>query len=77
MVPSFDEEESIRPLYEEVKGVLDALGEPWEMIFIDDGSRDRTVEKMDQVAAEDDRAVCYWQYYCYWNGWCEYSWVCF
>ena len=29
------------------------------------------------MAAEDDRAVCYWQYYCYWNGWCEYSWVCF
>ena len=33
--------------------------------------------KVREMAAEDDRAVCYWQYYCYWNGWCEYSWVCF
>lgn len=57
VVPSFDEEESIQPLYEEVKGVLDAHGEPWELIFIDDGSRDRTIDAMDAVAAQDERVV--------------------
>lgn len=34
-------------------------------------------DEVRDMAAEDDRAVCFWQYYCYWNGWCEYSWVCF
>lgn len=57
VVPGFDEEESIRPLYDEVKQVLDAHGEPWELIFVDDGSRDRTIDAMDAVAAEDSRVI--------------------
>ena len=40
VVPVHDEERSIEPLYEELRGVLDPLQRPWEAIFVDDGSTD-------------------------------------
>lgn len=55
VVPAFNEEESLDPLFAEVAGVLDTLGEPWELIFVDDGSNDATVERMYALADADRR----------------------
>jgi dolichol-phosphate mannosyltransferase len=40
VVPVHDEERSIALLYEELAAALDPLGEPWEAVFVDDGSTD-------------------------------------
>jgi len=55
VVPAYNEEESLDPLYAEVRDVLDGLGEPWELIFVDDGSSDATVERMFALADADAR----------------------
>jgi glycosyltransferase involved in cell wall biosynthesis len=40
VVPVHDEEQSVEPLYEELRASLDPLGRPWEAVFVDDGSTD-------------------------------------
>jgi glycosyltransferase involved in cell wall biosynthesis len=54
VVPVMDEEANARPL---VDAVRDALGDghPWELILVDDGSRDRTREIVSGIAREDPR----------------------
>jgi len=42
VVPVYDEEENVGPLAEELAAALSALELPWEVIFVDDGSRDGT-----------------------------------
>lgn len=51
MVPVFNEVEAIGPLYEATKRVMDGLGRPWEIIFINDGSTDGSSHKLDEIAA--------------------------
>jgi glycosyltransferase involved in cell wall biosynthesis len=53
MVPVFNEVEAIGPLYESVRRVLQDLGRPWELIFIDDGSTDGSGRKLDEINAAD------------------------
>lgn len=55
VIPLLDEEENVAPLLQQLGEVLEALGSPWEVIFVDDGSTDRTFEVLSQVAAEDTR----------------------
>ena len=42
VVPVRDEERTVEPLYEELAAALDGSHEPWEVVFVDDGSRDGT-----------------------------------
>lgn len=44
VIPVYDEEESLPPLWAELSGVLDGLGLAYEVVFVDDGSRDRSAE---------------------------------
>jgi dolichol-phosphate mannosyltransferase len=44
VIPVYNEEESLPPLWEELSGVLDGLGLTFEVVFVDDGSRDRSAE---------------------------------
>jgi glycosyltransferase involved in cell wall biosynthesis len=57
VVPLYNEQENVRPLYAQLTAVLNRLGQPYELIFVDDGSRDRTPEILDEIYDEDDR-VC-------------------
>jgi len=54
-IPVYNEAESLRELYPRVCAVMDELGEPWELIFIDDGSRDGSTEIILSIASEDER----------------------
>src|SRR5437016_9530893 len=49
----YNEIDSIEPLQEELSGVLEALDMSYEVLYIDDGSRDGSTEKMAQLAADD------------------------
>jgi len=54
-VPVFNEAEAIGPLYDSTRRVLEELGRPWEMIFINDGSTDGSDRKIDEIAAANPR----------------------
>ncbi len=53
VIPVFEEEESLRELYSRLKKVLDGLSETSEIIFVDDGSRDKSFEILKQLCLED------------------------
>jgi glycosyltransferase involved in cell wall biosynthesis len=55
IVPFFNEEESIRPLYSAITGALDPLGLHYEMVFVDDGSADGTAAIATELARADLR----------------------
>ena len=42
VVPVRDEERTVEPLYDELATALGGLHEPWEVVYVDDGSRDGT-----------------------------------
>jgi len=51
IVPTFREAENIPPLVEGIAAVLDPLGSPYEIIIVDDDSRDGTDRQVEQLAA--------------------------
>jgi glycosyltransferase involved in cell wall biosynthesis len=53
VVPVYNEEESVAELYERSKAVLAQLGRPWEIIFVDDGSQDRSPQVMETISRAD------------------------
>jgi glycosyltransferase involved in cell wall biosynthesis len=55
IVPAFDEESSVGPLYERILKALAPLDLAFEIIFVDDGSRDRTFVRCAALAAADQR----------------------
>lgn len=53
VVPLYNEEGSITTLYDRLTGVMRALGEPYEIVFVDDGSTDRTPEFLGDMEGAD------------------------
>jgi len=53
LVPAHDEEAVLDECHRRLKEVMDSTGEPYEIVFIDDGSRDRTGEMLRALAAVD------------------------
>jgi glycosyltransferase involved in cell wall biosynthesis len=52
VVPLFNEEENVRPLLDELFRELEKTGRSFEVICVDDGSRDATFEVLARLAAE-------------------------
>ncbi len=50
VVPVFNEEESLRNFYQELMRVIPALKESYEVIFIDDGSKDKSLDILKSLA---------------------------
>ena len=55
VVPLYNEEDSVTPLYQAIASVLDTILGASEMIFVDDGSRDATFSVAERLAASDPR----------------------
>ena len=57
IVPCFNEQESIPLFYEELIKVLKKMDITYEIIFIDDGSKDATLQKMKELSQRDSNVV--------------------
>ncbi|MFE7778004.1 glycosyltransferase family 2 protein [Streptomyces sp. NPDC057445] len=55
VVPCFNEEEIINRFHEHVTKELALLGQEFELVYVDDGSRDRTLGLLEEIAAADSR----------------------
>jgi glycosyltransferase involved in cell wall biosynthesis len=53
VVPVHDEERSVGLLYEELQAALDPLDEPWEAVFVDDGSADGSFGALTRLHAAE------------------------
>jgi undecaprenyl-phosphate 4-deoxy-4-formamido-L-arabinose transferase len=52
VVPVYNEEGNLPELLRRLSAVMDATGEPYELVFVDDGSRDGSLAILKQAAAE-------------------------
>ncbi|HYD16594.1 MAG TPA: glycosyltransferase family 2 protein [Candidatus Nanoarchaeia archaeon] len=57
VVPFHNEQENVTELYSRLKGVMEQVGERFELVFVDDGSRDRTFPLLQEIAAVDSRVI--------------------
>lgn len=57
IVPSYNEEENVRPFYEAVQTVFEGQTYEYEIIFINDGSKDCTLKEMKKLYKEDDKHI--------------------
>jgi glycosyltransferase involved in cell wall biosynthesis len=55
VIPFYNEEESVRPLHEQIVRALGSLARPYEVVAVDDGSTDRTLAALEQIQKDDPR----------------------
>jgi polyisoprenyl-phosphate glycosyltransferase len=55
VVPAHDEQEALALAFEEIRKVMDSLGLVWSIIFVNDGSRDATLDVLERLYQRDDR----------------------
>jgi len=55
IAPIYNEIGNLPELYRRVRDVMDGLGEPWELVLVDDGSRDGSTDMIRQLAQQDSR----------------------
>ena len=56
-MPFNNEEANVTDLYDRLKAVMETVAEPFELVFVDDGSTDRTFYFLREIAAVDSRVV--------------------
>jgi dolichol-phosphate mannosyltransferase len=59
VVPVYNEQQCIRPLYEKVKTTLSGIFAQTTIIFIDDGSLDQTENEIEKIIPHDGIKICY------------------
>ncbi len=57
VIPAYNESESLTELHRELVLALDALGCPWDVVYVDDGSRDGTEGVIEALSANDPRVA--------------------
>ena len=57
VIPLYNEEENVHILYEKLKASLDLLKMEYEILFVDDGSTDRTLSILEEIQAKDKSVV--------------------
>jgi len=57
VVPLHNEQENVTDLYDRLKAVMEANGESFEIVLVDDGSTDRSFHTLREIAAVDSRVT--------------------
>jgi glycosyltransferase involved in cell wall biosynthesis len=57
VVPAYNEAENLSEFYAQLRPVMDSLDDPWELVFINDGSRDATLPAMEHLRRADPRVA--------------------
>jgi len=57
VIPVYNEEENIQILHEKLKKVLDSLNKEYEILFIDDGSTDKTLSILEEIQSGDNNVL--------------------
>jgi glycosyltransferase involved in cell wall biosynthesis len=57
VVPFHNEEENVTALYDRLKAVMEQVGASFELVFVDDGSTDRTYRMLEEITAVDSRVL--------------------
>jgi len=57
VIPIFNESQVLKALYQRLKGVMDKIGKPYELIFVDDGSKDNSLDILKELVKDDDHIV--------------------
>ncbi len=57
VAPVYNEEEVLHELHRRVAAVMDETGESWELVLVDDGSRDRSAEIIAELHEADPRVT--------------------
>ena len=57
VVPMYNEEGSVQELHRRITEVMKKVGRPYEIVFVNDGSKDGTLAELERVADEDGH-VC-------------------
>jgi len=57
VIPLFNEEENIQLLHERLRKALDPLAQEYEILFVDDGSTDRSLSLLEKIQADDKRVI--------------------
>ena len=57
VIPLFNEEENVKELYERLRQVLESLGSAYEIIFVDDGSTDKTFSLLTDIQEKDSHII--------------------
>lgn len=55
IVPLYNEQDSVKPLYEAIVRAVDPLEINYEILFVDDGSIDNTIPEAEKLAKQDKR----------------------
>ena len=55
VVPFYNEQENIPQLYMKLTEVMDSIGEPYELVFVDDGSKDNSYKVLSEIYEHDRR----------------------
>jgi len=57
VIPVYNEEENVRLLYERLKKALDPLKKEYEILFVDDGSTDKTLAVLEDIQQNDNSLI--------------------
>jgi len=53
LIPCYNEEQALPRLYQELNAVLQSIDHDYELLFVDDGSRDRTLSVIQELSRQD------------------------
>lgn len=54
IAPIYNELDNLPELHKRITAVMESTGEPWELLLVDDGSRDGSTERIRELAAQDE-----------------------
>ncbi|MCP4142801.1 MAG: glycosyltransferase family 2 protein [Chloroflexi bacterium] len=57
VIPVYNEEESLPLLFDAIHNALDSLQEKWEVVLVDDGSKDQSLKVLEELAEKDTEHI--------------------